>query len=189
MIIEDLVGMELQHKKYGKVKVIGLDIDYTNMDSTKVKVQLKDRIALFSLGSLINFFKGVPADIINDVEEIMSSKEVTTTQTKNRLKQNLEHVDFDEFKSELNLDDWKRSKKFVVDFWWLSNSFPSPVVMDNKKIFISAKAACTYLDFPISKYYEIYMICNGVHTNKTLEGHSWRFAKSKEIDDIIKNYE
>ena len=189
MIIEDLVGMELIHKKYGKVKIIDLDIDYSNIGSTKFKVQLPNRVALFSLNSLLSFFSGVPEDIIKDIEDVLEDKPSTSIYSINKNKKELEHIDFDEFESNLTVDDWKRSKKFVVYFWWISNGFLSPVVMDDEKIFISSKAACKYLGIQETKYYDIYMICNGTNTSKKLEGHSWRFAKGKEIDEIIKNYE
>ena len=189
MIIEDLVGIELIHKKYGKVKIVDLDIDYSNIGSTKFKVQLPNRVALFSLNSLLNFFSGVPEDIIKDIESLLEDKHSTSIYSINKNKKKLEPIDFDEFESNLTADDWRRSKKFVVDFWWFSNGFLSPVVMDEEKIFISSKAACKYLGIQETKYYDIYMICNRINTSKKLKGHSWRFAKSKEIDEIIKNYE
>lgn len=190
MKLEDIIGMELTHKKFGKVPVVDLFIDYSNLASTKFKVKLNNRYALFSIDSLFKFFTDVPKDILEDIKEIINkSNNTDITDNNNKAKIELVYINSNEQGEELTINDWRRSKKFVVDFWWFSNGFLSPVVMDEEKIFISSKAACKYLGIQETKYYDIYMICNRINTSKKLKGHSWRFAKSKEIDEIIKNYE
>lgn len=189
MKLEDIVGMELTHKKFGKVPVVDLFIDYSNLASTKFKVKLTNRYALFSIDSLLKFFTDVPKDILEDIKEI-TNEDVSTTITDNNNKEKLElvYINSNEQGEELTINDWELSKKFVVDRWWIANSYPTPVVMDNKKIFISAKAACKYIGIDVSNYYEIYSVCNGSSLSKTFNNRSWRFAKIEDIDEVIDNY-
>lgn len=189
MKLEDIIGMELTHKKFGKVPVVDLFIDYSNLASTKFKVKLTNRYALFSIDSLLKFFTDVPKDILEDIKEITNESDNTDiTDNSNKAKIELVYINSNEQGEELTINDWELSKKFVVDRWWIANSYPTPVVMDNKKIFISAKAACKYIGIDVSNYYEIYSVCNGSSLSKTFNNSSWRFAKIEDIDEVIDNY-
>lgn len=189
MKLEDLIGMELTHKKFGKVPVVDLFIDYSNLASTKFKVKLTNRYALFSINSLFKFFTDVPKDILEDIKEITNeSVNTNIIDNSNKTKLELVYINSNEQGEELTINDWKLSKKFVVDRWWIANSYPTPVVMDNKKVFISAKAACKYIGIDVSNYYEIYSVCNGSSLSKTFNNSSWRFAKIEDIDEVINNY-
>ena len=189
MKLEDLIGMELTHKKFGKVPVVDLFIDYSNLASTKFKVKLTNRYALFSINSLFKFFTDVPKDILEDIKEITNeSVNTNIIDNSNKTKLELVYINSNEQGEELTINDWELSKKFVVDRWWIANSYPKPVVMDNKKVFISAKAACKYIGINVSNYYEIYSVCNGSSLSKTFNNSSWRFAKIEDIDEVINNY-
>lgn len=189
MKLEDLIGMELTHKKFGKVPVVDLFIDYSNLASTKFKVKLTNRYALFSINSLFKFFTDVPKDILEDIKEITNeSVNTNIIDNSNKTKLELVYINSNEQGEELTINDWELSKKFVVDRWWIANSYPTPVVMDNKKVFISAKAACKYIGIDVSNYYEIYSVCNGSSLSKTFNNSSWRFAKIEDIDEVINNY-
>jgi len=190
MKLEDIVGMELTHKKFGKVPVVDLSIDYSNLASTKFKVKLNNRYALFSIDSLLKFFTDVPKDILDDVSEISSRNivEENLSDFNNEEKEKLEYINYNEQGEELTIDDWNISKKFIVDRWWIANKYPTPVVMDNRLLFISAKAACKYIGIDISNYYEIYSVCNGSSLSKTFNASYWRFAKIEDIDEVIDNY-
>lgn len=186
MTIEDLVGMTLTHKSFGEVPIVGIDINYSDVSSAKVVAQLPDREAKFLASTLNQFFTDVPQEIVEDTAKTSYHIDAMTDTPKEVL---LDFCKYDEFGNKLTKEDWERSKKFVTEFWWSSNRIPTPVVCDDRKVYISAKAVCQDMCINTSFYSNIYMICNGSVTKTTFNGYKWRFAKYREIDAIVKSYE
>ena len=181
MVIEDLKGTELTHKKFGKVKITDVIIDYSNMASAYIEVDLDDRKAKFKVATMLNFFIDVPEEL---KPEILSLSESKATEPIKDLKL-MKFENEDEFGNELTKEDWQRSKKFVVSIWWSTNKLPSPVVASNEKVYISAKAACHAIGIPTRNYEHIYDICNGVTGRRLYNGVAWRFARLEDIDNIL----
>ena len=190
MTIENLSGMELTHKTFGKVKVIGVEIDYSNMSSAKIVVKLPEREAKFQVISLDEFFIDVPDDVKFDIENIKSSAPKLQSKYINNISEekNISCYQFDEYGHKLSEQDWENSKQYVTDFWWSSNGTPAPVMCDEHKVYISAKALCEDVGVNKSFYDEVYDICNGSILKTTFNGHKCRFAKKYEIDEVIKSY-
>lgn len=182
MVIEDLKGMELTHKKYGEVKVTDVIIDYSDMSSAIIEVDLGERKAKFKAVTMLNFFTDIPEELKPDILALAKPK---VGQLLTEEKPNMKFINEDEFGNELTKNDWERSKKFVVSIWWSANELPSPVVASNKKVYISAKAACYAMGIPVRNYEYIYSVCNGVAGRRTYNGVAWRFAKIDDIDSVL----
>ena len=76
------------------------------------------------------------------------------------------------------------SKKYVLTWWWLTNDIPAPVISDNKRFYINAKAACLEMNIPEANYSSIYKICNE-STKTKFHGHTWAFATEKDINIVL----
>lgn len=168
----DLVGMTLYHNVFGDCAVLSVEDD-------RMKIQLRDRVAFFSIDSLNKFFKDAPTIDVCENEAIEIPQPVTSKEVL------MDYCSMDDNGKELSVEDWENSKAFILDFWWQVNRTPTPVVSDNKKVYISAASACS--DLGISKYSDsiIYSVCNGSDSRTTYAGHKWRFAKELDIDNVI----
>lgn len=186
MVIEDLKGMELTHKTLGKGTVTDIIIDYSDMANAIIELDLGTRKAKFKAVNMLDFFTDIPEELKPD---ILALTRLKVTSEVHEDKPKLKFVNEDEFGNELTKADWERSKKFVVSIWWSTNALPSPVVASNKKVYISAKAACYAIGIPVRNYEYIYDVCNGVVGRRTYNGVAWKFAKVEDIDNVLGQFE
>lgn len=183
MRIEDLVGETLNHKKFGDIKVVSVDIDYADLINAKLTMETKDgNLKKFSMRSLPDYFNNLPEDLISDINVIIK------TFNKNKLSSVDELIKTPTmtwFNDELSIDDWKTAREFVVSFWWRNSGVDCPVVANNKTVFITGKDACRSIGISENFAGVIYSICNEPHKRALYKGYTWRFATKKDIDNII----
>ena len=118
MVIEDLIGKELTHKTLGKFKVTDVIIDYSNMSSAIVVCENPNKTSKFKATGLFDFFTDVPEELRQDIESLKQEEKTVHDITALKDKKPLKVINEDEFGNELTIDDWKRSKRFVVNVWW-----------------------------------------------------------------------
>ncbi len=183
MRIEDLVGETLNHKKFGDVKVVSVDIDYSDLINTKLTMETKDgKLKKFSMRSLPDYFNNLPEDLISDINVITKTFNKNKFSNVNEL---IKSPKMDWFNDELSIDDWESAKGMITSFWWRNSGVDCPVVANNKTVFITGKDACKSLGVSEDFASIIYSICNDSHTRTLYKGYTWRFATRKDIDSII----
>ena len=182
MRIEDMLGHTITHKKYGEMLITDIDIDNESLNNSKFSATVNGEKKTFFVDTIRKFFVDVPNDL--DISEFITKKSITKLGNIKESKP-LTIYNFNRTGEELTLLDWKYSKNYVADFWFYTNDFPSPVVLDNKTLYIDAQSVCKHLG--MSDYFvtSIYSVCNGVEQKKTLGGHKYRFAKLEDIDYAI----
>lgn len=189
MKFNDLVGKQITHKKFGDGIVTFFSLNNEKTTDSIITIDFKRDTKRFPLKSLPKYFEDVPQELIdriNEIENYHNKEVIVKEEPKKKL---LTAVNTNEKGKELKLKDWKNSLKYVVIHWWGTDNNPTPVVMDNKYLYINAKAACESLGVSKIGYGVIYSICNGCEGKQLFEGHRWRFAKEEEITDIIENLE
>lgn len=188
MVVEELIGKEITHKTFGLGTVVDVAIDYTNLPSSKIKVEFENKTAKFLVYFLNKVFLDLPEDLMEDILRF-SPNDNNRTSISKIPKKKLKPVtayEKDENDNILTRQDWELCKRFITSFWWTVNKLPSPVVKNDKKVYITAKAACEDMGVSQSAYSSIYSVCNGTASKSTFNGSSWRFATIEDIESILK---
>ena len=186
-----LIGLELFHNIYGRLKVTNVEVNPYDIADTKVITEGKDdlQIRKFYVKTLNKYFIGLPEiaiDLIKGVKTSQATKPPKHIKV-NRKKNELSYYNFDEYGKELTVEDLEHSKDFVISFHYSNTNqkYNIPIVMDDSKLFINVITACNYLKQPFSKSRGIYSVCNGTDSKSKYVGHKWRYAKTSDIDFII----
>lgn len=192
MTIEELVGTTLTHNVFGDVVITGVDIDYTDLSKAKLIANVHNKNIKFKVDTIYDYFSNIPEEVQNDIDEVvnLSKQKHKPIEYVEKPKPVLDAYNYDEHNNELTIENWKNVITSVTTFWWADGMMPIPLVMDEKILYISAKAACVALGIRLEDYSNIYDVCNGnVSPKQIYKGHKWRFATTHDIHTVINKLE